>query len=265
MSLPDTTNDKSKLLGPGDPRAFEVINPKSDYPVVLVCEHAGRAIPSKLARLGMSRDALKLHIAWDIGAGGVTRNIARILGAPAVLQNYSRLVIDGNRPPGQPSSMPMISDRVAIPANENLSENERNQRINEIFTPFHNKVSDLLDCRPRRLVLAIHSFTPVLAGISRPWDIGFVFRGDKHTPKRLAAHIFKRHRELKIGMNEPYFVSDLSDWFVPKHGEQRDLAHSLIEIRNDHLRDKAGQLWWAEVLCCAIRQYLEEEQHDPDA
>ncbi len=246
------------LIGPNDPPIYELINAHSDAPVVLVCEHAGRAIPEKLDTLGVSRDAMDRHIAWDIGAAAVTRRMARILNAPAILQNYSRLVIDCNRPPEHHTAMPAVSDETPIPANVNLSHEARAERIGEIFAPFHAAASDLLDNPARKLTLAIHSFTPVLADIARPWDISFLFRHDSRTSQRMAAHVGADQPDLIIGMNQPYFVSDQSDWFVPRHGEGRGLAHSLVEIRNDHLLDESGQVFWAGILSRAATRYLKE-------
>lgn len=249
-----------KLLGPEDPPVCELVNFDSDFPVVLVCEHAGRAVPKKLQRMGLTQDAMARHIAWDIGAAALTRKIAKLMGAPAILQNFSRLVIDCNRPPEHPSSMPAISDETLIPANAEISQQERAARIDEVFTPFQSAVCGLLDQHERKVALAIHSFTPVLAGAKRPWDISFLFRQDTQTSKRLAAHISHEELDLCIGMNQPYNICDKTDWFVPRHGEKRGLAHSLVEIRNDHLLTNAGQDYWAGILTRAITQYLKEIQ-----
>ena len=258
MSVIEKRSNDSRLVVSSDIPVFELINAQRNHPLVLVCEHGGQAIPEKLGNLGLSTQVLDRHIAWDIGAAGLTRKIAHILGAPAILQNYSRLVIDCNRPPDQPDSVPETSDQTTIPGNINLSQDARNQRVDEIFTPFHNKVATLLDQYPRQITLAIHSFTPVLADTHRPWDIGFLFRNETRTSARLASYLSKSHTALQIGMNEPYNISNDTDWFVPVHGEQRGLPHSLVEVRNDHLLDEAGQQWWAEVLSLAIKNFLKE-------
>ena len=131
------------------------------------------------------------------------------------------------------------------------------ERVNEIFRPFHETANALLDIRPRRATFAIHSFTPVLGGVARPWDLGFLFRRDTRTSATLRDHVQAQHPELVIGMNQPYQIEDASDWFVPRHGEARGLPHSLIEIRNDRISDAAGQQAWAELLCNAIARFLE--------
>jgi len=246
------------LLGAGDPAPVEVINPDSDLPLVLVCEHAGQGIPARLGDLGLKPGEIDLHIGWDIGAEAVARRLADHLGAPLVVQRYSRLVIDCNRPPEAADSIPPVSDRVPVPANAALSAADRAARVAEIFTPFHAAVEQMVQAHPRRAAFAIHSFTPAMQGVARPWDIGFLFRNDTATSERLAAQIARMRPDWVIGMNQPYVVDDLSDFFVPRHGEARGLAHSLIEIRNDHLRDADGQALWAAVLAEAITNVMGE-------
>lgn len=248
-----------------DPPIFEVINADSDYPVVLVCEHAGREIPAKLNNLGLPDEVLTRHIAWDIGAAAVTRKMAQLLRAPAVLQAYSRLVIDCNRPTDQPTSIPVISDGVTVTANQQMSTSERQQRISEIFNPFQDRVKHLLDHKKRSATFAIHSFTPIMDGVSRPWDIGFLFRNDAETSHWLANYFANQHKDIIIGMNQPYQITNDSDWFVPQHGEKRRLAHSLIEIRNDHIIERNGQSRWALMLSETISKYIQEIHNEPDS
>lgn len=254
------SNTDEPLLGSMDPAPAEVVNGQSDNDVVLVCEHAGRAIPASLGALGLRSDQLDLHIAYDIGAAAVARGIAKAINAPLVLQPYCRLVVDCNRPVESGEAVPEVSDGVEVPGNLDLSPSQRQRRFDEIFDPFHRTVSEVIDRHPRRLVIAIHSFTPVLDGKARPWDVGFVFRKDSATSRHLAASISDIDAALKIGMNEPYSVEDESDWFVPHHGERRGIAHSLIEIRNDHLGSEQGCDRFADLLCQAINRFLEQQQ-----
>ncbi len=247
-----------KLLGPDDPPAVEVLNGDNRHSVVLVCEHAGQAVPTQLGDLGLPPGAIDDHIGWDIGARAVAVQVAQRLGAPLVMQRYSRLVIDCNRPPEAPDAMPEISDGVMVPGNRNLGEADRTARVTEIFAPFHAKVTDLLDQYPCRATFAIHSFTPQMNGQGRPWDIGFLYRHDTDTSTRLQSIIQAMRPDLIIGMNQPYQIDDASDWFVPRHGEASGLAHSLIEIRNDHIRDATGQAAWADLLAAAITSFLKE-------
>ena len=244
-----------KLLGPNDPPPFEVINEGSDHPVVLVCEHAGRAVPESLHSLGLDAGAFDLHIAWDIGTDALSRALAERLGATAILQPYSRLVIDCNRPTHVAEAMPEVSDHVEIPGNIGLSDEARRARIDEIFMPFQRAVDGFLDQRHVKAAFSIHSFTPVMDGFSRPWDIGFLYRRDEQTSHRLAAMIAGQTPDLIIGFNQPYQIDDLSDWFVPRHAERRSLLHSLIEVRNDHLGNDQAVSDWADRLGNAINAF----------
>lgn len=247
---------QARLLGSHDPAPVEIVHPDSKSPIVLICEHAGRTIPQALRQLGLPQSEIDRHIGWDIGAEGVARALAAMLGATLILQRYSRLVIDCNRPPHSHSSIVAVSDGTAVPGNAALSPVAAQARIDEIFQPFDDSVSRYLDtCR---IALAIHSFNPVLEGVSRPWDIGFLYRKDVQTSKRLAAYLALREPALVIGMNEPYSIDDETDWFVPRHGERTGVAHSLIEIRNDLIDSTAGQAQWADRLNGAIEHLLKE-------
>ncbi len=240
------------LLSGADPDPVETINAHSDHPVLLVCEHAEQGVPAGLGNLGLSAAALNAHIGWDIGARAVTLRIARTLGAPAVLQRYSRLVIDCNRPTDAADAMPAVSDGITVPGNAGLDAAARQARVDAIFGPFHAATAALLDHPQRRATFAIHSFTPRMGGRVRPWDIGFLYRRDTATSEGLRAAVADLRPDLTLGMNEPYQIDDASDWFVPQHGEARGLAHSLIEIRNDHIADAAGQAVFADLLSAAI-------------
>lgn len=246
----------SRLLHGGDVSPVEIVDGASQSPLVLVCEHAGRAIPAALGDLGVSPDDLQRHIAYDIGAEGLARKMAERLGAPLVLQRYSRLVIDCNRPVGSPGSVPEMSDGTVVPANLDLSAAERAARAREIFVPFHDAVTRLIAERKPRAVFAIHSFTPVMQGVVRPWALGFLFRHDKATSAALAQTIGKAHPGLTIGLNEPYTIDDENDWFVPEHGERTGIPHSLIEVRNDLIADDAGMARISDILADAIEIFL---------
>lgn len=246
------------LLQPGDPAPVELVNAGSRHPLVVVCEHAGRAVPAALNGLGVAMADMDKHVAYDIGAESVARMLADIFGAPLVLQRYSRLVIDCNRPDDAADLIPEVSDGVRVPANHGLGPRERRRRIEEIFLPYRVALDGVLDAAPRRVAVAIHSFTPVLGGIARPWDIGFLFRKDVATSHRLAETLGRHEPGLKIGMNQPYAIDDRSDWFVPQHGERRNLPHSLIEIRNDHLLTGEGCDRWAERLAACLGDLIED-------
>jgi predicted N-formylglutamate amidohydrolase len=239
------------LLGPDDLPAVQTVGVPNESPFLLVCDHAGRLIPHRLGTLGVSEGERQRHIAWDIGAAGVVRRLAERLGAFAILQTYSRLVIDCNRLPGVPSSIATISEDTEIPGNQDLAEAERLVRVNEIFRPYHDRIATELDRRkamdiPTALV-AIHSFTPVYRGVARPWHTGLLFNRDDRLSRPLIA-LMEAEGGLVVGENQPYSVSDESDYTIPVHGERRGLPHAEIEIRQDLIADEAGQSVWAERL-----------------
>ncbi|QYX58618.1 N-formylglutamate amidohydrolase [Roseovarius sp. SCSIO 43702] len=250
---------KATLLGPEDPAPFETVNGDSRSAVLLICEHGGQEIPRALGDLGLCPGDIDKHVGWDIGAAGVARRLADALGAPLVIQPYSRLVIDCNRPPEAPDAMPEMSDGVAVPGNRSLDAAARSARETEIFRPFHAEVERLFEAAPRKAAFAIHSFTPVWAGEARAWDVGFLFRHDSTTSPALAEALRALAPDLTIGLNEPYQIEDASDWFVPRHGEARGVAHSLIEIRNDLIADEEGEALWADRLARIITEVMETQ------
>lgn len=245
------------LLSANDPPPCECINAESTTPIVLLCEHAGRAIPAQLGDLGVSKETLESHRGWDIGAEALARDVAARLDAPLVIQRYSRLVIDANRRPESAAAIPDVSDAVTIPANLNLSQAARRQRAREIFQPMDEQVSRLFET-PRRAGFSIHSFTPqLLDGAPRPWHAGFLSRTAPATVAALQDAVQVQDPTLNVAINEPYQISDDTDWFIPVHCESRGIAHALIEIRNDQLRSVDGTSRWADLLAKAITQALD--------
>ena len=247
------------LLRPSDPDPVEWVNQDSPAPVLLLCEHAGQAVPSALGGLGLPPQAFDDHIGWDIGAAALARAIAARGSAPLILQRYSRLVIDCNRPPGTPQSVPSVSDGVEIAANARASIAERAARRREIFDPLDRAIGEGFARHPRRAAFSIHSFTPRMNGHDRAWHAGFLARADADTAQALITHVAGAQEALVLGLNEPYEIEDETDWFIPRHAEPRGLAHSLIEIRNDQLRDPAGVARWAGLLSDAIASILEPD------
>ena len=243
----------TKVLSQGDPRPVELVNDAGASFFVLSCEHAGRAVPQSLGDMGVAPVEMARHIAYDIGAEEVSRRLSRILDAPLVLQRYSRLVIDCNRPFTAPDCMPAVSDGTPVPANAGLTERARRQRFEEIHQPFHEALARLLDRRGEAgmttILVSVHSFTPrLLGGPERPWDIGVLSNRDGSFAGRFLAILQARHPEFKSAHNEPYVVDDASDYTIPVHGEARGLPHLLLEIRNDLIADEAGQSRWAEIV-----------------
>jgi predicted N-formylglutamate amidohydrolase len=220
-------------------------------PFLLTCDHYGRLIPRVLGDLGLPESELPRHIAWDIGIAGVAEALAKHLDAHLVAQRYSRLVIDCNRPPTAPSSIPIVSEATTISGNEGISRDAAQVRRRQIFEPYHRRIDQIIDARLAAdrptVLLSLHSFTPVYAGIARPWHIGTLYQRDTRLPPRLLK-LLRAEADLVVGDNEPYAVSDDTDYTIPVHGEARGLMNSGIEIRQDLIGDPAGQQQWAERL-----------------
>lgn len=236
------------LLLPTEPPPLRVLRPNGTAPFVLTADHAGRILPEKLGQLGLGAADLDRHIAWDIGIAGVTEFLSERLDAPAILQTYSRLVIDCNRTPGMPTSIPRISEATTIPGNQTLSPAEEAARRVEVFEPYHAAITELLDARAaagrRTILVAMHSFTPVYLGERRAVEIGVLYNRDPSYPAILL-DLLRRGGDLVVGDNEPYSVSDASDYGIPVHGERRGLPHAEIEIRQDLIATISGQRAWA--------------------
>jgi predicted N-formylglutamate amidohydrolase len=250
------------LLAPEDLTPVSVYNEGSSSPLLIVADHAGNSIPHCLARLGLEDSEIERHIGWDIGIAGVCRELADALDATLVLQNYSRLVIDCNRPPGSETSIPEIAELIPVPGNIGLSDAQKESRIHEIFQPYHDRIEAELNRRksdqPRALI-AMHSFTPAFMGVSRSWHAGVLYNRDARFA-RLVMALLKLEDNLVIGENEPYDVSDSSDYTIPVHGERRGLPHVGIEVRQDLISNGKGQREWASlfarVLSCAYQQAI---------
>ena len=240
-----------RLLTADDPPPVRVLRPEGHSDFLLTGDHAGRAIPQRLGTLGLPEIERARHVAWDIGIAGVTERLSEALNAVAVLQAYSRLVIDCNRQPGLDTSIPTISELTPIPGNEGLSPAECEARRREIFDPYHERIARLIEARAaagrRTVLVAMHSFTPVFKGVRRHIEIGVLYNRDARLPHVLL-DLLRAEGDIAIGDNEPYAVGDLTDYTVPVHAERRGLAHVEIEIRQDLIADHAGQAAWATRL-----------------
>ncbi|MCE8000878.1 MAG: N-formylglutamate amidohydrolase [Rhodobiaceae bacterium] len=246
------------LLTSADPAPVEWCHRDSPAPVMLLCEHAGQAVPRSLDRLGLPEGALNSHIGWDIGAEALARAIADHLSAPLILQRYSRLVIDCNRPPGSDASIPQISDGVPVPANQGLTAAQYSQRREAIFDPMNDAITAAFAAYPRRAAFSIHSFTREFQGRIRACDAGFLTRQDADTAGFLMTHIAQAMPGARLALNEPYRIDDTSDWFIPRHAEPRGIRHTLVEVCNDQLCDPAGVAHWALLISRAIAALPEE-------
>jgi predicted N-formylglutamate amidohydrolase len=247
----DAPDETSLLLAGIDVAPVHEINATGASSFLFTCDHYGRLLPKKLGDLGLPDSELSRHIAWDIGIAAVAERMATLCDAHLVTQRYSRLVIDCNRPPGVASSIPRLSEATIIPGNEALSAEGIAQRRHEVFDPYHRRIDAIIDQRlhdKRSTVLvSLHSFTPVYAGVARPWHIGTLYHRDTTLPP-LLLRALRAESDLVVGNNEPYAVSDLTDYTIPVHGEARGLINTGIEIRQDLIADQSGQQQWAERL-----------------
>lgn len=258
-----------KLLAEDEPAAFTVGRPDGASRFLLVCDHASNRIPRRLGDLGLSASDLQRHIAWDIGAAAMARRVSERLDAPLVLQNYSRLVIDCNRSPEVESAMPLISETTAIPGNHGLDRRQAEARIEEIFRPYHDCITRMMDARQAAgrdtILVALHSFTPYYEGWgARPWHIGILYNRHTRLP-RMMLELLGEEPGLTVGDNEPYRVSDETDYTIPVHGEGRGVVHVEIEVRHDEIESVDGQETWAARLCHFLEHAAERlgSTHDP--
>ena len=242
------------LLDPRDPEPVIKENLNGNSSFVLSVDHAGRDVPAALGRLGVSDADFERHIAWDIGILETSRRLSAHLDAPLIGQRYSRLVIDCNRQLGVSASIPEISDETPIPGNRGITAAQRKAREDEIFHPYHRQTEELLQARRERttLYVAMHSFTPHMAGYDRPWHVGLLTYQDR----RLAVPILtalNAMEHLTVGDNDPYAVSPTEDYGLMVHGHHRGLLHVGFEIRQDLIAHEEGQIEWAERLATVLQ------------
>jgi predicted N-formylglutamate amidohydrolase len=248
------------LLTASDPPAVELCHEAGKAPVLLTCDHASRRVPAALKLLGLPEVALSQHIGWDIGAAAVTRLLAPMLDAPAVLAGYSRLVIDCNRWPDDPSSIPLESDGIAIPGNAALDEAARRERRALLFEPYHDAIDRQLaqlgaGGRPPA-VISMHSFTPKMQGFARPWHIGVLWDGEGRIAKPLLAALRAELDPATVGDNQPYSAREPVGFTQRHHAYERGLPHVAIELRQDLIADDKGAAEWAKRLARLLKPIL---------
>lgn len=242
---------KVRLLAPDEPPPVVVEHADGRSPFLLTADHAGNRLPRRLGDLGLDAIERERHIAWDIGIAEVSRRLADRLDAFLILQTYSRLAIDCNRSPEVASSIVTLSELTPIPGNHDLDPRNRDLRVREIFQPYHDRIVAELDRRlraARRTVLVVmHSFTPVFKGAARPWHIGVLYNRDPRYG-RILLDLLRAEGDLVVGDNEPYAISDESDYTLPVHGERRGIPHVELEVRQDLIDNDTGQRAWADRL-----------------
>jgi predicted N-formylglutamate amidohydrolase len=249
----------TSVLAPNDAPPFRIIPATGDLPLVLICEHAGNYVPQRLGHLGLNPDDLSRHFAVDIGTGAVTEILAQKLGCAAILCNYSRLVVDCNRKPESSASMTAEEDGFIISGNQSISPDERQARLDEIFTPFHAAVAAQIAqveaqlARPV-LILTIHSFTPQYRAmpLPRPWHIGVLWHRERKVSQALLEFLRARP-ELEVGDNQPYSLippagTVLPTYTIERHADEMGRAGFVIEIRNDEIVTARGVERYAKLL-----------------
>lgn len=249
------------LLQADEPPAFDWIERAPRRPALLVCDHASARIPRRLGTLGLPPAALADHIALDIGAAALTRMLGERLGLPAVLGNYSRLVVDCNRRLDDPTAFPEASDGYRVPGNANLADADRRLRAESLYWPYHHRVRDSLAALEEQAaapaLIAIHSFTPTFGGVQRPWQVGVLWDKDPRLPAPLMARL-AADPELCVGDNQPYSGRHPADFTIDHHAEAEGLAHVSIEVRQDLITTLDGAEAWAERLASVLAPILDD-------
>lgn len=241
-------NQSFSLLGDGDLSAYRCINEHSTCPLLIVVDHGGRAIPKRLHNLGLDREALTSHIAWDIGAARAAEFIADYFNACAIQANYSRLVIDCNRYITDPASIVESSDGVLIPANCDLNNFDVERRVKEIYRPYHlaieHRINRFLANGQVPLILSVHSMTPVLGDRCRDESIAICWGGDDRAAKQTLSHL-NNWEDIVVGDNTPYAEVFGEDYTIPEHAISRGLPSLMVEFRQDLLSEEHSIQHWA--------------------
>jgi len=243
------------LLGPDDPPAYEIINPRGTARVVFLCDHASNRVPMALDSLGLTDEQLEQHIAWDIGAADVTRLLAAHFDAPAVLAGYSRLVIDCNRQLDDPESILTRSDGHDVPGNRDISEADAALRAESCFWPYHQAAQAVIEGVEARgavpPIVMMHSFTPTMGHAPRPWHVGVLWHQDDRISGRLLHRLHERG-DLCVGDNEPYTAASPHGYSMPVHAARHGRANVQIELRQDLVADRDGVARWTEIMIDAF-------------
>jgi predicted N-formylglutamate amidohydrolase len=240
--LENQTENPPQLLSADEPGPFQVLNPLSELPILLVCDHASCRFPKSLGDMGLDPVARRCHLAVDIGAGPLTERLADSLLVTSVLAQYSRLVMDCNRQLMDPSAHLEYGDGIVVPGNKNLHQADRDLRARTLYWPYHdavdNQIQRLRSIGPPPAFIAIHSFTPVMNGEARPWEMGVLW----DTDTRLRNIFLEGFSDagFRVGDNEPYSGKAPQDFTIDHHAEEVGLPHVGIEIRQDLIDDKPG-------------------------
>jgi predicted N-formylglutamate amidohydrolase len=235
---------------------ISLINAGASSPIVLMCDHASADIPAEYDNLGLPDEVFGQHVAIDIGARDMTLELSRRMDAVAIIANFSRLLIDPNRSPEQPGFVPERSDGIEIPGNQNLSAGEISHRRRHFYEPFHDTVSNQLDKVLARgqtpIVIGVHSYTPIMQGAGRPWEVGLLWNRDP----RLAMPILdflRRDPQLTVGDNQPYSGKILGH-SMDEHGGRHGYANMVIEVRQDLVSSQTDARAWGNLFADGLAQ-----------
>lgn len=260
QNFPENTG-RYPLIGPGDAPPFTTYNEHAKAPVLVVVDHASPYFPATLNQLGLADWVLERHVAWDIGADKLARFLADELDAQAVLAGFSRLIVDPNRNPADPSAFPEISDGISIPGNIGLDEHQKALRVQSFFKPYHDAIADKLECFSEAgivpVMIAVHTCSPVFDRIVRPWHVGIMWDKDPRIPVPFIRNL-ERVSGVCVGDNEPYSGRHPHDFTIDHHAEPAGLPHVGIEVRQDLVCEEAGARKWAGVLAEGLRGILSD-------
>lgn len=248
--------------GPEDADAYSVLAPGGRSCFVLVCDHASRRLPARYGNLGLDPAELHRHIAWDIGAADVTRALSAELDAPAVLSGYSRLLVDCNRAPADPSRHPALSDGTRIPGNLRLDPAEEAARDRRYAEPYHRAIERTIAAAESRLghppaVVSVHSFTPTFQGSDRPWHVGILWNEEDGRLPLPVLELLRADGDLCVGDNQPYSARQPEGLTMRRHAELPGLPHILFELRQDLIDTPDGATAWAHRLALVLQRALE--------
>ena len=242
--------------------SYYVLNEDSPSPVFLIADHASREIPAKYNNLGIEDPSLlRRHVAWDIGIEDVTARMADKMGCSAAFSKFSRLLIDANRYPDDPSSIPYISDGVTVPDNKDVSDEDRADRIKTYFEPYHVKITEILAAKLAQhaapIVISMHSFTPIMNDFERPWHVGVLWDKDGRIAQPML-EVLHKNPTLVVGDNEPYSAREPLGYTMNEHGTLRDIPHVVVEIRQDLIDTHHGAEKWASLMVDVLNQITEK-------
>jgi len=236
-----------------------ILRPLGSAGLVLFCDHASNHIPVELHNLGLPASELRRHIAWDIGAAGVTEALSEIFDAPAILCETSRLVIDCNRQLHHAELIPEVSDGTVIYGNLQLSDGAKAERVKRWFHAYHDAVESVFLEREARgaptIAISIHSMTDSLGGVARPWQVSISSHVDRRLTDPMLASL-RRTGDITVGDNQPYDLDPTVDYSTPLHALRRGMAHLQLEVRQDEISDAPNQQRWARRLAQSLREVI---------